>query len=347
MNNNKIEESLARSVSQLPHPEMKALAVQPVQKMQQHDWITLQAPPAAPRRNTRRMWQRGFAFAALAVTIGSVWFYQYRMVDSIISLDVNPGFEISTNRQEQVLSIDGVSREARQLLVDRDYRGEDIEDTIEMLVEDLARDGYLTSEQNAVLLSISDDDAQHSEELRQTLSDSIALTMLEQQIQPDILYQQVEEDDDGLRERAHEQGISFGKQQLIDRLIVLEPALTAESLSAMPISELMVLTDRLEELFEDTQRIKYPQKPSKEDALNDQNTDPGSSLPQEAVSSEVPASSQVSAPVPSSGTPSSSAPAAIPRPSGDDDWDDWDDRYDDDDDDDDDWDDDDRDDDDD
>lgn len=231
----KIESSLERGIRRLPHPSFEAIARAHVAPMQAHDYITRQECP--PKQ--RRVWLHALACAAVVLAAGAGWFFQYRMVDAIIDLDVNPSFEITANRSEQVLDVRGLNAQAREVLRGRVYRGWALEDTLDTLFTDLNESGYVSGQQNAVLVSIAGRDLRHTQELKALVTQRITDTLTARDIQPDIIQQDLQTRESVAQ--PQENGVSDGKLQLIDRLCAQNPTLSREALIPMSITQLRAL----------------------------------------------------------------------------------------------------------
>lgn len=231
----KIESSLERGIRQLPHPSFEAISQAHVTPMQSHDYITRQECP--PKQ--RRVWLHALVCAAIVLAVGAGWFFQYRMVDAIIDLDVNPSFEITANRSEQVLDVRGLNAQAREVLRGRVYRGWALEDTLDTLFIDLNESGYVNGTQNAVLVSVAGRDARHTQELKALVTQRITDTLTARDVQPDILQQDLQTRE-GVTQ-PQENGVSDGKLQLIDSLCAQDPALSRETLIPMSITQLRAL----------------------------------------------------------------------------------------------------------
>lgn len=231
----KIEFSLERSMRQLPHPSFEAISQAHVTPMQSHDYITRQECPS----RQRRVWLHALACAAIVLVIGAGWLFQYRMVDAIIDLDVNPSFEITTNRNEQVLDVRGLNAQARDVLRGRVYRGWALEDTLDTLFIDLNESGYVNGRQNAVLVSVAGRDDLHTQELKALVTQRITDTLTARDVQPDIIQQDLQTRE-GVTQ-PQENGVSDGKLQLIDSLCAQDPALSRETLIPMSITQLHAL----------------------------------------------------------------------------------------------------------
>ena len=245
----KIEQSLKHSIEQLPHSSFEQLAHQPVNKMTEHDYITRQELPVR-RKTQSRIAKLTIAFAAVVLMAGIGWFMQYGMIDSIIALDVNPSFEITSNRHEQVLQVKGLNDDAIALLEGRKYRGWNLDDALSSIFSDMANDGYISAQNKAVLLSVNCRDNVRGDQLKIRLSESINNTLLAKDIHPRIVRQNLTVDEVS-RQRAAQYSVSEGKMQLVDSLLEKEPSFSEKSLSEMPLEDILTIAAKQGLVFDE------------------------------------------------------------------------------------------------
>ena len=64
-------------------------------------------------------------------------------VASTVSLDVNPSIQITVNEKEQVLDVKALNKDGGIVVGDMDFKGSDIEVTMNALIGSMLRKGYL------------------------------------------------------------------------------------------------------------------------------------------------------------------------------------------------------------
>lgn len=237
--NREIENSLKRSMEQLPHPSFEKIAGTPVVRMKEHDEITRQD-------KNRVYWHSGslaLACACLLLLIGTGWFANFRMVYSIVNVDVNPSLEIMVNRRDRVLSVKANNEEARELLEGRNYRGWDITEMVESLVDDLALQGYLTDERNVILLSVNSKSGKAYNGLQSALPEAVSGALADYGIIPRLFIQKLNVDKEA-EKQAEQYHISLGRQQLINLMMKQNPSLKEGDLASMKVEELIKLAEK-------------------------------------------------------------------------------------------------------
>ena len=114
--------------------------------------IPITAARARPKKH-RWLPLAAAACLVLAVTGGGVGYYlQSNTVASIISLDVNPGVELTVNRQEKVLSAAPTNEDAVDILDGMELKGTPLDVAMNAIVGSLVKNGYVDELANSILI---------------------------------------------------------------------------------------------------------------------------------------------------------------------------------------------------
>ena len=119
MNKREIPAALRRAAEQLPMPHSQELWEMPVSKQTELDYITAQELPQVPTR--RRAFLPALTCCIVLLFFG--WFWQYRMVETTVFLDVNPSIQITANRRDRVLEVTGLNADGRSLIEGQVFSG--------------------------------------------------------------------------------------------------------------------------------------------------------------------------------------------------------------------------------
>ena len=174
----------------------------------------------SPKKGGRAGWVKalaGCAAAAVIVTAG-ISISAAGKALAVVSLDVNPGIEISIDKNERVMKADAVNEEAAEILADMDLKGSDIDVACNAIVGSMLTRGYLADDSNSILLSVSAEDAQRGTEIERRLSGDLNTYLEDTEIAAAILGQVVNADET-VRVFAKKHGISLGKAWLIQSLL--------------------------------------------------------------------------------------------------------------------------------
>lgn len=202
--------------------------------------------PFSPPRKKRR-WAPLAAAAALALVIcgGAFGITSWRganTVDSVVMLDVNPSLSMEVSAQERVLSVTPFNQDAETILGDMDLTGTDLDVAVNALIGSMLQNGYLSDLQNAILVSVENQDAARSAQLQQHLTDTINSVFQGGSLDGAVLSQTVTESAD-LNALAQQYGISVGKAALIQEVIAQDSTLTFEALAPLSVNEIALITE--------------------------------------------------------------------------------------------------------
>lgn len=244
--NRKIEDSLRRSMEQMPQPSFQTIVDTPVVRMQEHDEITRQ------EKNVVFYQIRGLALACACflMVIGVGWFVQFGMIYSVVNVDVNPSLEIMVNRRDKVLSVRDNNQAAKEFLKGRNYKGWDITEMMESLVDDLALQGYLTDEKNIILLSVDSKSQNVSNGLQTALPTAVSGALADYGIMPKMFIQQLNKNKE-IQKQAEQYHISQGRQQFINLILRQNSSLKEEDLVPMNLADLISLAEELDISFDE------------------------------------------------------------------------------------------------
>lgn len=184
-------------------------------------------------RMYRRMRTAAVGLAAclcMAVLGGGISAYQNRRVDSVIGIDVNPSIELSVNRRDKVLKAEPLNGDAEVILDDMNLEQVDLDIAVNALVGSMVRHGYLNEMDNAILVTVSNEDREKASVLRQDVVVDIEESLEEHKVQA-VVYDQEVTSRDEVRELADEYGISYGKAYFLQELAE-ENDLSEEELEA-------------------------------------------------------------------------------------------------------------------
>lgn len=194
-------------------------------------------------RIARAPWRRIATVAAslLVVVAGVSFTMNERTPLALVSLDVNPGIEITINSKERVLEANPVNDEAKEILDEMDLKGSDIDVACNAIVGSMLTHGYLTDLTNSVLLSVNADDEQVGNEIEGRLSKHINEYLENTEVAAAVLGQ-YGNNDETIRKFADENGISLGKAWLIKNLMKTgSTKMTEKDLLGLKTQDLILL----------------------------------------------------------------------------------------------------------
>ena len=195
------------------------------------------------KKTTGKMWKTMIA-ACLALVLvggGGAYYYQANAVASVVSLDVNPCVELKVNSKEKVLSATPMNEDGKKLLEGLELKGTQADVAMYAIIGALLEQGYVDELANSILITVEDNDTQRGEKLQAELTAQADAALASAQVNGAILSQTLS-NDDGLRQKAEEYGISSGKAALIAAIVEgSNNTKTFESRVGLSINELNLL----------------------------------------------------------------------------------------------------------
>lgn len=162
------------------------------------------------------------------------------VVDSTVSLDVNPSVEIRVNRKERVLDVSALNRDGEIIIGNMDLSGSDLRVAVNALIGSMLQNGYLNELTNSILISVDNNDPARGAALQGQLTEEVNKLLQTDTFSGSVLSQTVVKDD-GLRQTADQYGITLGKAQLIRDILDSNSLHTFDELAPLTINELNLL----------------------------------------------------------------------------------------------------------
>lgn len=161
--------------------------------------------------------------------------------DSVVLLDVNPSISLTVDADERIVTAQGLNEDGRLILEGMDFTGADITVAVNAVIGSMLQKGYLSDLQNAILVSVENDDAEKSAALQKRVCDLIGSALRNGNLDGTVLGQTLCESGD-LEQMAQTYQISLGKAALIQEVMALDATLTAEKLAPLSITEIALIS---------------------------------------------------------------------------------------------------------
>ncbi len=195
-------------------------------------------------RKKRPMRWLGIAVAACLLLVcgifGGNYYSNNLMVDSIVDIDVNPGIEISTNRNDVVLNVTAINSDAEKVLDGMNLKNTELKVAVNAIIGSMVKNGYLVNGENGILVTVQNNDEKRATHIRNLILSDIHASLQDNHITASVVNQTVTDNADA-KEFAAAQGISFGKATLILNLCAKDATLSPETLAKMRIREIAAL----------------------------------------------------------------------------------------------------------
>lgn len=240
MNDRKIEEKLAGGIRDMKLDMLDSL-------MSEIDGAGGADPEVSrSKRSFKYIYRAAIGLAAVLLLLfaGTQLAEKPAETFAVVGLDVNPGIELSLDKDERVISADAVNDDGIKILDEMDLRGSDIKVACNALIGSMLTKGYLSRESNSILVTVRAVDKKEGEKLEKELSDNLNSFLENSEIAAAIVGQYVN-DDSELKAFADEHGISVGKAWLIRELLASgSKHMDEESLLKLSTQELILLSQK-------------------------------------------------------------------------------------------------------
>lgn len=178
------------------------------------------------------------AAASFLIVIGMGYgVYSYNSPYSYVSVDINPGIDITANIFDRIIRIEAVNEDGEILIRETDIRNKSLDSGLEQIMQAAVESGYLKpSSPNTVMITVSSGDSQRAALLEEKIQ-LVAMGKLEKEsIEGDLLVEQVTVEK---HEEAKEMGITSGRLNLMEKLSEAEPGINAEELKDATVKDII------------------------------------------------------------------------------------------------------------
>ncbi len=197
-------------------------------------------------------WKRWASIAAaFAVILSAVLIsasLMSRSSGATIALDVNPSIEIEIDEDERVDEVRALNADAETVLEGLKLEGVDLNTAVKAIIGSMLTNGYLSTSQNSILVSIDADSSKTAAALKEKITGEIGTLLGGQNIEASVITQNF--DKNGSESgKAEENKISEAKSTLISKIIasgITEAngaPYTYETLAKLNVNELKLILD--------------------------------------------------------------------------------------------------------
>ncbi len=168
---------------------------------------------------------------------------------TVIAFDINPSIELELDKKERVVEARALNADAEKVLASLDLIGAELDDAVDAIVVSMVQNGYLSVEQNSILVSVKSGNTDRATALQNIIQSDIKAKLEASNIDASIITQIFDDDDDDIERIAGQKGISVAKAILIKK--VIESGITDsdgiaydyDRLAALKINQLKLLIE--------------------------------------------------------------------------------------------------------
>lgn len=176
------------------------------------------------------------SFACLIILFIGLLYFNNNSV-AVIGIDVNPSLEIYVNSKNKVVKVNTNNDDANIMLNGLNLKGTDINKALNTIFASIIKDGYITNEDNSVLLSLVDGNYEISD-----LANSVYDYLKSNDVDSSIMIENTDTTDFD-NELAKKYNISVSKIKLIKSIISTNLLYNFEDLVKLSTNELNLLSN--------------------------------------------------------------------------------------------------------
>lgn len=188
------------------------------------------------------------SFACLIILFIGLLYFNNNSV-AVIGIDVNPSLEIYVNSKNNVVKVNTNNDDANIMLDDLNLNGTNINVALNTIFASMIKDGYITNEDNSVLLSLVDGNYEISD-----LANSVYDYLKSNDVDSSIMIENTDTTDFD-NELAKKYNISVSKIKLIKSIVGANSLYNFEDLVKLSTNELNLLSNNNENKNENVTTI--------------------------------------------------------------------------------------------
>lgn len=194
--------------------------------------------------------------------IGFSGFYIYKLnkILTVLTIDINPSLKLSLNYKDKIIKVEGLNEDGINLLKEENFKGDLLEDAIEEIAELTVKKGYVSEEDNYILVNVEGKD------IKEKVVTLIDKAFKEENVVCNVIAQEINAN---AKDMAEKYGLSESKASYIEEVIKENEGITFEELKDKSISEINKYVENKEEKNEE--ELKEEVKEEQEED-NKQNT---------------------------------------------------------------------------
>lgn len=161
--------------------------------------------------------------------MGGFYVYKLKKVLTVLTIDINPSLKLSLNYKEEIVKVEGLNEDGKNLLKEENFIGDDLEDAIEEIAELTIKKGYVTEDNNYILINVDGKD------IKEKVVTIFSTAFKEENVDCNVITQEINE---GAKANAEKYGISESKASYIEEIIKENEDVTFEELKDKSINEI-------------------------------------------------------------------------------------------------------------
>ena len=228
----KVEELYEKAMEQITPNVLEEILEQKVVPMKEEDSILAQG-----ERKEKKI---GMYVSILGVAVAAMLLfalYNRSVVETCITIDVNPSFEIQLNKKQKVKKVIGINDDAKKIIKKADLEDKNLDNTMEKLMDAMDEDGYF-DKNAAVLVSVQNKKIKTAQNIEKKVQKKMN-QLCENRTKTPVVYTQSVREDKEVTAVAKDYCISKGRATFICNMVKKNQEWKVEDLASMTVEELV------------------------------------------------------------------------------------------------------------
>ena len=192
----------------------------------------------------KNIFSKGFIGAAtvacvlLGAGIFGIPYYGNNFVpDSHVDIDVNPGVEIVTNKNNKVIDILSTNNDGKAVIDGMNLKNSELKVAVNALIGSMVQKGYIENDNTGILVTVRNNNQDRADKVKAEVLDDINFALYKNDVQAAVINQTLKNTKNADK-FARENNVSIGKSVFVLNLAAKDSTLDARELAKMRVSDI-------------------------------------------------------------------------------------------------------------
>ena len=192
----------------------------------------------------KNIFSKGFIGAAtvacllLGAGIFEIPYYGNNFVpDSHVDIDVNPGVEIITNKNNKVIDILSTNNDGKAVIDGMNLKNSELKVAVNALIGSMVQKGYIENDNTGILVTVRNNNQDRADKVKAEVLDDINFALYKNDVQAAVMNQTLKNTKNADK-FARENNVSIGKSVFVLNLASKDSTMDARELAKMRVSDI-------------------------------------------------------------------------------------------------------------
>ena len=160
-----------------------------------------------------------------------------------MDIDVNPGVEIVTNKNNKVIEIQSTNKDGKAVIDGMDLKNAELKVAVNALIGSMVQKGYIENNNTGILVTVRNNNPDKAKEIKKEVLDDINIALDKNDVKANVMNQTLKNTVDADK-FAKENNISIGKAVFVLNLAAKDNTLDAKELAKMRVTDIADLIEK-------------------------------------------------------------------------------------------------------